>query len=338
MIDEARITVIAGKGGDGCVAFRREKYIPRGGPDGGDGGNGGNIYVEADIRIKTLSKLNGRVFRAKNGEHGKGNNRHGKNGDDLIIKLPVGTIIKDEDTGRVIADLKKDKQREIIARGGKGGKGNAHFKTSTNRAPRYAQKGKEGQTKNIKLELKIIADVGIIGFPNAGKSTLISSISNARPKIAPYPFTTITPNLGIVNVNELDSFVVVDIPGIIEGASQGKGLGLRFLKHIERTKILLFLLDILDEPIKRFIVLRKELKNYNPKLLKRKYIICLNKIDSIEKEKAEEIKNKLIEKGIKKEKIFLISAITKNGLLEVKNKLFELLRKKNRSKEVLKEN
>ncbi|HOJ50857.1 MAG TPA: GTPase ObgE [Spirochaetota bacterium] len=326
MIDEARITVVAGNGGNGCVSFRREKYIPRGGPDGGDGGEGGSVYIESDSRIKTLSRLNGRTFRASKGEHGKGNNRHGKNGESIVIKVPVGTIIRDEDTGQIIADLKKDCEKVLVARGGKGGKGNASFKTSTNRAPRYAQKGKDGQIRHIKLELKIIADVGIVGFPNAGKSTLISSISNSRPKIAPYPFTTITPNLGIVDIDEINHFVIVDIPGIIEGASKGKGLGLRFLKHIERTKILLFLLDINDEPLKKFKILRRELKNYNEKLIKKKYILCLNKIDSLPEEEVNSTKETFIRKGIKEEKIFTISALKKLGLDNVKYKLFEILK------------
>ena len=244
-IDEAKIYVKGGDGGKGCVSFRREKYIPRGGPDGGDGGEGGDVIITADRNLHTLIDLRYQQhYRADRGGHGEGSNKHGKDGGDCRIRVPVGTIIKDTDTELILEDLNEDGKSLIAAKGGRGGKGNTRFKSSTNRAPRRAQKGLPGEEKWLYLELKLLADISIIGFPNAGKSTLISKISAAKPKISDYPFTTLTPNLGVVRVGDYKSFVVADIPGLIEGAYKGKGLGIRFLKHIERTKILLHLIDM----------------------------------------------------------------------------------------------
>ncbi len=249
-IDSAKIYVKAGDGGDGCIAFRREKYVPKGGPSGGDGGKGGDIVVEADEHIQTLLDFRYlREYKGERGQHGQGSNMTGKSGLDRTIKLPVGTIVTNMETDEIVADLTLHQQKEIVAYGGKGGRGNARFKTSTNQAPRICEEGEKGEEKNLSLELKLLADVGLVGLPNAGKSTLLSRISAARPKIADYPFTTLIPNLGIVRVREAQSFVAADIPGLIEGAHLGKGLGTRFLKHIERTKVLLLLLDATSETL-----------------------------------------------------------------------------------------
>jgi len=282
-IDESKIYIKAGNGGDGCCSFRREKFVPRGGPDGGDGGKGGDIVLRSSPHVHTL--LDQRYhphYKSERGQHGKGKNRTGRSGKDRIIKVPVGTVVRDLETGRIIADLVKVDQSIIIGRGGSGGKGNARFATSTLQAPRYCEKGSPGQERTYFLELKLLADVGLVGFPNAGKSTLISKISNARPKVANYPFTTLTPNLGMVRWKETD-FVVADIPGIIEGAHTGTGLGIKFLRHIERTKIIVFVIDMISEnlrdPIEELDILRNELGSYSEGLLKRKQIVLLNKCD-----------------------------------------------------------
>ncbi len=283
-IDSAVIEVKAGNGGNGCVSFRHEKFVPKGGPDGGDGGNGGSIFFEADSNLSTLQDFRyQRHYKAKNGVHGQGSRKKGKNGKDILIKVPLGTLIKNAETGDLICDLTAKNQRELIAKGGQGGKGNQHFATSTNRAPRHATSGKKGEEKHIELELKLLADVGLVGFPNAGKSTLISSISAARPKVANYPFTTLEPNLGIVQYHDYQSFVVADIPGIIEGASSGKGLGLKFLKHIERTKVLAILLPVNSEDISQeYKKIETELHKYSQQLVAKPKVILISKMDIAE--------------------------------------------------------
>ena len=280
-IDEARIEIKAGSGGNGCVSFRREKFVPRGGPDGGDGGDGGNILFVVDSNENTLIAFKFRQhFKAENGKHGQGAKKHGHSGHDTVITVPLGTILRDKDSGKIIADLSEPDDRIIVARGGRGGRGNAQFATSTNQAPRRADSGMPGEEQILLLELKLLADVGLVGFPNAGKSTLLSRVSAAHPRIADYPFTTLEPNLGIVHHSDLKTFVMADIPGIIEGAHDGKGLGLRFLRHIERTKILLFLIECIDEhPADVYRKLLRELELYSPKLLKKPRLVAFTKTD-----------------------------------------------------------
>lgn len=282
-IDYAKIHVNAGAGGDGCVAFRREKFVPKGGPSGGDGGKGGDIVVVADEHMHTLMDFRyNKAYKAKRGAHGRGAKKTGKNADDIIIRMPVGTLIKDAAGGTILVDLIAHGQREIIARGGKGGRGNTHFVSPTNQAPRQYEPGMPGEEREIELELKLIADVGLIGCPNAGKSTLLSRISAATPKIADYPFTTLFPNLGIVKLDEYRAFVAADIPGLIEGAHLGKGLGHQFLRHIERTKILVILLDITSENIDDdYSSLVKELQSYDSQLTQKPSIIAYTKADLI---------------------------------------------------------
>lgn len=295
-VDNVKLTVKSGKGGAGCVSFRREKFIPKGGPDGGDGGKGGDVIVVCDKNTHTLSHFKGkRVLKAKNGRPGEGRKKHGADGEDLIIKVPPGTVIKDANTGEILLDMKEDGERKILLEGGRGGLGNWHFRGPRQQLPRYAQPGEEGKELEIVMELKLIADVGLVGFPNAGKSTLISTLSNARPEIANYEFTTITPKLGVVKVDEFRSFVMADIPGIIEGAHEGKGLGLKFLRHIERTKIILYMIDMAShrDPIYQLETLKKELKNYSVKLANRKYAIALSKVDAADNKKIEEFFEKL---------------------------------------------
>ena len=280
-IDFTVIELQSGNGGAGCISFRREKYIPKGGPDGGNGGRGGNICVLADKNIHTLQDVRyNRIYKAKNGQQGSSNSKTGKDGDDIIIKVPIGTIIKDNRTKELVADFVEDGQKEIICTGGIGGKGNINYKTSTRQTPRYAQSGTEGQKGTYELELKILADVGLVGLPNAGKSTLLSVLSKAQPKIADYPFTTLDPHLGIVKYEEFKSFVMADIPGLIEGASKGKGLGHKFLKHIERNKLLLFLIDSLDpDPSQTFEILKNELLTFNKSLSLKPIILVRTKSD-----------------------------------------------------------
>jgi GTP-binding protein len=324
--DELKIKVIAGKGGDGCMSFRREKFVPKGGPDGGDGGHGGNIIIKVNTHLNTLSHLaNKKIYKAKKGVNGKGKKMHGKNAENLILEVPLGTIIFNEDKSEFLADLDKEDGQITIAKGGKGGMGNARFVSSTHQVPRFAENGEPGQELDLTLELKLVADVGIIGLPSAGKSTLISVISNAKPKIAAYHFTTLTPNLGVVNMSKFggssnDSFVVADIPGLIEGASKGKGLGHQFLKHISRTKLLVHLIDGSLENIKKnYESINKELKAYSKKLADLKQIIVINKIDLLDEKTLKQKKSKL-----KKRNIFPISAITKEGLQSL---LFEISKK-----------
>ena len=319
-VDEAKIHVKAGDGGNGCISFRRERFIPRGGPNGGDGGKGGDVILQADAQFTTLLDLTyPKQFRAQKGSHGKGKDQTGKNGEDFIIRVPAGTLVREDQTGEVLQDLLSDGQRFVAAQGGRGGRGNARFATPTLRAPRRAEKGEKGQEYTLRLELKLLADVGLIGYPNVGKSTLLSRISSARPKIADYPFTTLVPNLGVVNREDHRPFVVADIPGLIEGASKGAGLGLAFLRHIERTRLLIHLLDISEGPsrdaVKDFHALNHELEAYNPSLQKKTRLVALNKIDlpSV-RERATAIENQFEKVG---HRLYLISGQTGEGVEEL---------------------
>lgn len=282
-VDFAKVSLKAGHGGQGCVSFRREKFIPKGGPDGGDGGKGGNIYFLADSQIQTLLDFRYKKnYKAENGAGGQGNRKSGKSGEDLVIKVPVGTIVKNFETDEIISDLKNESDKILIAKGGIGGKGNCNFATPTNQAPRYAQPGLEGETLEVELELKLLADVGLVGFPNAGKSTFLARMTAAKPKIADYPFTTLQPNLGIVRYKDYNSFVIADIPGLIEGAHEGKGLGIQFLRHVERTKVLLYLIDVNSDKLEEeFFTLKNELKLFNPKMLIKPQLVVLTKSDTV---------------------------------------------------------
>ncbi|MBN2355128.1 GTPase ObgE [candidate division KSB1 bacterium] len=320
-VDEAKIHIIAGSGGAGCVAFRREKYVPKGGPSGGDGGNGGHVIAVADRNLHTLLDFKYKtLYKAGNGRHGQGDNKTGKSGASCSIRLPVGTVIKNAENEKILADLVKEGQQLIIAKGGRGGRGNARFVTATNRTPREWETGQVGEEKYLLLELKLFADVGLVGLPNAGKSTLLSKISAARPKIANYPFTTLSPNLGIVRVEEGKSFVVADIPGLIEGAHQGKGLGIQFLRHIERTRVLVILLDLTSNLERDYKVLMKELSSYSRALLKKKRIIVYNKSDLIESKDISLLSNEKSSRGR-----LVISAIRGDQLEQLKRDLWELI-------------
>ncbi|MDR1616850.1 MAG: GTPase ObgE [Syntrophomonadaceae bacterium] len=324
-IDQARISVKSGDGGNGIVAYRREKYVPMGGPSGGDGGRGGDVIMIADEGLRTLLDFRyNRHFKADRGIHGGSKNMHGAKGGDLIIKVPPGTLVIDDDSGIVLADLVSHGQKALIAKGGRGGRGNARFATYKNKAPALAENGAPGEEKQIRLELKLLADVGLVGFPNAGKSTLISRMSAAQPKIAAYPFTTLIPNLGVVETPDKESYVIADIPGLIEGAHNGAGLGHDFLRHVERTKVLLFVLDagetegrnVLDD----YSILRKELEAYNEKLAARPFLVAANKMDI---PAAEENAGPLA--GFFAEKVIFISAVTGEGITELKQRLWSLL-------------
>ena len=326
-IDEATIEVIAGDGGNGCVSFRREKCIPQGGPDGGKGGNGGSIIVCADENVSTLLDVRYRKrFVAERGEHGRGKNQYGHCGGDVVIPVPVGTLIQDANSGETLADLDDPGQQIVVAKRGIGGRGNIAFKSSIHQAPREVQEGTPGESRRIKMELKLLADVGLVGFPNAGKSTLISVISNARPKIADYPFTTKVPNLGVVRFGDEKSFVVADIPGLIEGASLGAGMGIQFLKHIERTKILLHLIDLNNpsqpDPLQAYEAIRKELGAFDPKLLQKPELILLTKADAVDPAAMEEVQKKFAVKG---REVYILSAVAKKGLEEIKRGIGRLL-------------
>ena len=320
-VDHATIYVKAGKGGNGCIAFLREKFRPKGGPCGGDGGHGGSVILKTDSNLSTLHDLKyNKKYIAQNGENGKGKNMHGKNGDDIYILVPEGTIVIDSETKQVIVDLVKKNQKYKIASGGKGGFGNARFKTQKITAPRVANNGKKGEFKKIDLELKVLADVGLIGLPNAGKSTFISKVSNAKPKIADYPFTTLVPNLGIVKYHDYKTFVIADIPGLIKGAAKGKGLGNIFLKHVERTKILVFLIDLNDSDIsKTYKMLKNELQSHNSDLINKPSLILLTKTDSIIDEDYKNIKK------IDQIKVFPISSVTGQGIDNAISKIVSLI-------------
>ncbi|MBW1913990.1 MAG: GTPase ObgE [Deltaproteobacteria bacterium] len=323
-LDETVITVVSGDGGKGCVSFRREKFIPKGGPDGGDGGKGGNVIIKATSRLHTLYDFSSRKhFKAPHGKPGKGKRQAGRHGSDVVINDPLGTILYDDNTGELIADLICDNQEVLILSGGQGGKGNTHFSSSTNRSPRYAQPGLPGEEKKLKLSLKYLADVGLIGLPNAGKSTLLSRLTMARPRIDSYPFTTIIPNLGVIEFDNCTTLTIADIPGLIEGASEGKGLGFRFLRHIERTKFLLHLIDITynpcDDILEDFNALHKELERYNTALVKKEQFVLINKTDQSSGHRdIKEIQHALIDIGIES---LPISALTGHGLEGLKNVL-----------------
>lgn len=322
-IDYAVIEITAGKGGDGAVAFRREKFVPKGGPAGGNGGKGGNIVVEAYHNLNTLLDFRyKRKYKAQNGEMGGNSLKDGKSGNDVVIKVPLGTVIKDFKSKKSLFDLNENNRKIILTKGGKGGKGNSNFATATNQTPRYAESGKPGEYKKVILELKLIADVGLVGFPNAGKSTLISTISEARPKIADYPFTTLTPNLGIVKYKEYSNFTVADIPGIIEDAHKGKGLGHQFLRHIERTKVILLILEITSENHhKDFEILYKELKSYSPRLTEKKIIVALSKADLINEEKIKELAG--LQFGIEEIPPVIFSSVSNYGLDELRDIMWQ---------------
>jgi len=322
-IDEAKIRVQAGNGGNGCLAFRREKYVPRGGPSGGDGGKGGDVIMEASERHNTLVHFRfNPEYKAERGRHGEGSNKTGREGEDVVLKVPVGTIVFDDDTGEKVHDFSHPDERIVIARGGRGGRGNARFATSTHQAPREHEEGRPGEERNYRLELKLLADVGLVGYPNVGKSTLISRISAARPKIADYPFTTLQPNLGVVVVGrppDEKSFVVADIPGLIEGAHTGAGLGTQFLRHIERTRLLVHLVDVSDgsgrpDPVKDVEVITDELKSFGAHLDEKPVIMVASKLDVANKDKLAKLKKYCKKKG---QELYPISAVTGKGVEEL---------------------
>jgi len=320
-IDEAKITVKAGDGGHGCIAFRREKFVPRGGPSGGDGGDGGNVYLVSDPHENTLLKFRfNHIFRASRGQHGQGSNKQGKSGDDLEVKVPIGTVVHDAETGEVIHDFVEQKEQILIAHGGRGGHGNAHFASSTNRAPKRAQDGLPGEEKTLRLELKLLADVGLVGYPNAGKSTLISRISAARPKVADYPFTTLEPHLGVVSIDMDKSFVVADIPGLIEGAHLGHGL-----RHIDRCRVLLHLIDVSGmstDPVVEYKAIQSELAEHNPELPEKPTIVVATKMDAALPEKVKKLERWCRQKDIQ---VIRISSVTGEGLEELKHQVFQKL-------------
>ena len=327
--DYVKIIAKAGNGGNGAISFRREKYVAAGGPDGGDGGKGGNIYFEVDPDSNTLIDFRyNKKFKAENGKNGEGAHKYGKSGEDLYIKVPIGTIVRDAKTNKVLADLSHEGQKELILAGGRGGKGNSHFATSTRQAPRFAQDGEKGEEKELILELKLLADVGLIGFPNVGKSTFLSMTTSATPKIADYHFTTLEPNLGVVKTDYGDSFVIADIPGIIEGASEGTGLGLQFLRHIERTRLLLHVIDVSGSegrnPVEDFYTINNELKQYSEKLSQRKQIIVANKIDVMQDEELYKVLEKVAREN--NMEIYKISAATGQGISELIKHVSEVLK------------
>jgi len=333
LIDRAVIFVKGGKGGNGCMSFRREKYVPKGGPDGGDGGDGGNVFFVASKKINTLLEFKFRQHvEAENGESGKGSNLYGKNGEDLILEVPLGTIVRDCDSEEIIADLKRENEVVCVARGGKGGRGNPHFMSSYLRAPRISERGVPGEERKLLLELKILADIALVGYPSVGKSTLISVISNAKPKIAEYHFTTLSPNLGVVKYRNSDTFVVADIPGLIEGAHEGAGLGFFFLRHIERAHIIAHLVDVSlserNDPMEDYYNIRKELEQYSQNLARKEEIIVLNKMDSSIPEVIEETKRKFEEMG---KEVFAVSAVTGEGIKKLVDKMYEKISKYRKS-------
>ena len=326
-VDEATIRVEAGKGGDGCLSFRREKNIPFGGPDGGDGGNGGSVYLQVDEGLNTLVDFrHARLFRAGKGQTGMGQQRYGKTGEDKVITVPLGTLVYDEETGELIGDMTEPDQKLLVAQGGVNGLGNIHFKSSTNRAPRQITKGTEGENRDLRLEMQVLADVGLAGLPNAGKSTFITAVSAARPKVADYPFTTLHPNLGVVSVGVAESFVIADIPGLIEGAAEGAGLGIQFLKHLSRTRLLLHIVDIASEeignnPVEDIRTIEKELEKYGSDLLDKERWLVLNKTDLMLEEDREILSNEIIEQLGWTGQVFNISAVTGDGCKELTYKI-----------------
>lgn len=330
-IDEATIQVFAGKGGDGVASFRREKFIPKGGPDGGDGGNGGSIYAVADRNINTLIDYRyARIFRAKNGQNGRGSDCYGKGADDVVLRMPVGTVITNTATHEVVADLLQNQQKVLLAKGGSGGFGNLHFKSSTNRTPRQFTHGEAGQEFELKLELKVLADVGLLGMPNAGKSTLIRAVSAARPKVADYPFTTLKPNLGVIRIDYDRSFVMADIPGLIEGAAEGAGLGHQFLRHLSRTRLLLHLIDMAPydecaDPLQAAQAVITELRKYDEALYLKPRWLVLNKVDMLPEEQKDQICEALIRKLNWTDKYFMISALTGEGCRQLTYEIMDYL-------------
>lgn len=329
-IDEAKIEVIAGDGGNGVASFCREKFRPFGGPDGGDGGKGGSIWAVADRNINTLVDFRySKMHKAKDGENGRGADCYGKGADDIKLRMPVGTLIIDNNDGELIADLTEHGQEVLIAKGGEGGWGNIHFKSSTNRAPRQKSEGKEGERRELRLELKVLADIGLLGMPNAGKSTFISAVSNARPKIADYPFTTLHPNLGVVRVSHEKSFVIADIPGLIEGASDGAGLGIQFLRHLQRTRLLLHIVDLAPfdnvDPVKEAKAIVKELKKYDESLFDKPRWLVLNKLDMVpDEERVKRVKDFIKRFGWKGQ-VFEISALTRDGCSELVTEIYDYI-------------
>lgn len=329
-VDEANINVKAGDGGSGCVSFRREKYIEFGGPDGGDGGDGGSVFLQADKSLTTLSDFrHSRFYEAKRGENGASRNMTGRRGDDIIVPVPIGTIIYDETTNEIIGDLTKDGDKIKVAQGGFHGLGNLRYKSSVNRAPRQSKPGSEGDLRTLKLEMKVLADVGLLGLPNAGKSSLITNLSSARPRIADYPFTTLYPNLGVVRINVNQSFVIADIPGLIEGAAEGAGLGIQFLKHLSRTSLLLHLVDIAPmdqaDPVESVRILEKELEKYSDELKDRERWLVINKIDLLPSDEIQPIYDDIIERLNWTGPVFQISAVTGMGTQELANKIMQYL-------------
>jgi GTPase len=320
-IDEATIHVAGGDGGNGCMAFRRERSVPRGGPSGGDGGRGGSVYLESTEHLNTLLKFRyKRQFAAGRGGHGEGSNRHGQDGDDLTIQVPVGTVVSDTATEERLWDFDAPSQQFLAARGGRGGRGNAQFATSTNQAPRKTEQGKKGEERDLKLELKLLADVGLVGFPNAGKSTLISRVSAARPKVADYPFTTLEPHLGVVAVDDERAFVMADIPGLIEGAHLGRGLGTRFLKHVERTRLLLHLIDVSDQipgdPSQDYAILMKELESFSATMSAKPMLLVASKIDAaVEGNRLTALRSFAVASGMK---LYEVSSVTGQGVEDLK--------------------
>ena len=330
-IDEAKIEVVAGDGGNGVASFCREKFRPFGGPDGGDGGKGGSIFAVADRNINTLVDYRfAKLHRAKRGENGRGSDCYGKGADDIYLRMPVGTLITDQNDGAIIADLTEHGQVALLAKGGEGGWGNIHFKTSTNRAPRQKTDGKEGERRDLRLELKVLADVGLLGMPNAGKSTFIAAVSNARPKIADYPFTTLHPNLGMVRVSHEKSFVIADIPGLIEGAADGAGLGVQFLRHLQRTRLLLHIVDLAPfdtniDPVKEAKAIVKELKKYDASLFEKPRWLVLNKLDMVPEDERDAKVKDFIKRFGWKGPIFRISALTHDGCDDLVKEIYEHL-------------
>ena len=330
-VDEASIRVLAGNGGHGCLSFRREKYVERGGPDGGDGGHGGSVYLVADKSLNTLADFRvARKFKADGGEGGSGRNKTGRSGEDLEVMIPIGTVVADVDTGEIICDLTETGQRQKVAEGGRGGLGNTRFKSSVNRAPRKITKGTQGEARHLRLELKVLADVGLLGMPNAGKSTLISAMSQAKPRIADYPFTTLHPNLGVVRVGRLQSFVMADIPGLIEGASEGAGLGIQFLKHLQRTGLLLHLVDIAPidpniEPADEVRAIAGELAKFSDDLANKPRWLVINKIDLLSEEDQKVAKEMLLEQLQWTGPVFEVSAATGAGTDELAHAIMQEL-------------